>query len=44
MFTDFVTECRGEAIKMGRSKGVVNATQQKDHVLDAFPERIAVAA
>jgi len=44
MFTDFVTECRGEAIKVGRSKGVVNAEQQKGHVFNEFPERIAVAA
>ncbi len=40
MFTDFVTECRKEAIK---AKGAVDALQQKEHVLNEFPERIAVA-
>jgi carbamoyl-phosphate synthase small subunit len=44
MFTDFVTECRGEAIKAGRTEGFVNAVQQKGHVLNEFPERITVAA
>ncbi len=42
MFTDFVTECRGEAIKTRRAKGVVDTIQKKE--LDGFPERIAVAA
>jgi len=40
MFTDFVTECRGEAIKTGR--GTEGAVQQKG--LNEYPERIAVAA
>ncbi|KAF8268796.1 class I glutamine amidotransferase-like protein [Lactarius quietus] len=44
MFTDFVTECRGEAIKAQRTKGFVNAMQEKEQVLNESPERIAVAA
>ena len=44
MFTDFVTECRGEAIKMRRPNGFVDPTQQKEHVLSEFPEPITVAA
>ena len=29
MFTDFFTECRGEAVKTQRTKGFVDPTQQK---------------
>lgn len=44
MFTDFVTECREEAIKARRTTGFVNEAHQTEQVLDELPERIAVAA
>jgi hypothetical protein len=44
MFTDFVTECREEAIKTRRNSGLVNDAQQTEQVLNELPERIAVAA
>jgi len=44
MFTDFVTECRGEAIKTPRTEGFVDVIQQKEHVLSEFPAPIVVAA
>jgi hypothetical protein len=44
MFSDFVNECRGEAIKTPRTEGFVDAIQEKEHVLSEFPEPIGVAA